>query len=379
MTTPLDPQSATAHLSPAAGPVLVTGAGGHLGANLVRALLDAGNHVRVLLHPDHDNRGVDGLAVERVYADLRDPEGVATCVAGAERVFHVAAKVSTIDGNAAHKAEVFDTNVLGTRHVLAAARAHGVAKVVVTGSFSAVGYHRDDPSRPADETVPFYPFHRTMPYEVSKAAMELEVARAAAEGLPVCIATSCAIIGGNDYLPSRLGRAFHDFANGKLRAYVEGGFEFVAARDVVDGHLRAMAYGRPGQKYILSTEFKMLSELIAVFADVTGVKAPKLALPGAMMQGASEVASFLLTRLRPSFPQRFTPGAIRLLRMRRHADTTKARTELGFRPSSVREAVEDAYAFGWERGFIKNDKARPPVAPAAAAPAEAPEPLAAAG
>jgi len=183
------------------GPVLVTGASGHLGANLVRRLLADGQPVRVFLHPDHDPRGVDGLDLERTWGDLRDPRAVDAAVRGCARVYHCGALVSTIAGDAHHRRLLFETNVLGTRHVLEAAHLHGVRRVVVTGSFSAVGHHLDDPAAPSDESVAFYPFERAMPYERTKVLAELECLRAAARGLDVVVATSCAILGGNDFLP----------------------------------------------------------------------------------------------------------------------------------------------------------------------------------
>ena len=106
---------------------------------------------------------------------------------------------------------------------------------VVTGSFSAVGYDLDDTSAPSDEGMPFYPMERTMPYERSKSLVEQECWRAAAAGQDVVVATCCAVVGGADFLPSRLGRTLCDYTNGKLHAYVDGGFEFVAARDIVEG------------------------------------------------------------------------------------------------------------------------------------------------
>ena len=62
--------------------------------------------------------------------------------------------------------------------------------------------------------------------------------------------------------------------------------------------------------------------------------------------------SFVTTRLRPDAPLRFTPGAVRLLRLGRRADTTKARTELGFTPTPLREAVREAYADFARRGLV---------------------------
>jgi nucleoside-diphosphate-sugar epimerase len=339
---------------------LVTGAAGHLGANLVRRLLEDGDEVRVLLRTESTNAAMEGLQVERVFGDLRDLDSTRAAVCDCRQVYHCAAKVSTIDGDARHQREIYDCNVVGTQQLLRAAREAGVARVVVTGSFSAVGYPLDNPSAPSHEAMQFYPFERSMPYERSKVLVEHECLKATIEGLDVVIATSCAIVGGNDFIPSRLGRTLCDSANGKLRAYIHGGFEFVAARDIVEGHLLCMAKGRTGHKYIFSTEFLMLDELLNMVEEVSGVASTRHRLPGFVMLAASELTSFVLSRVYPRFPQRLTPGAIRLLRKRRHADLTKARTDLGYQPTSIREAVREAYAFHYARGAITHPAARPP-------------------
>src|SRR5262245_2052127 len=145
--------------------ILVTGGTGHLGANLVRRLVERGDRVRVLVRSGNRTTALDGLPVELATGDVRDPGACAAAVRGCEAVHHCAAFVSTSDGGAAHKRAVFETNVLGTRNVLAAARAAGVRRVVVTGSLSAVGHLED---RPTDESVPFYPFARLLPYSHTK-------------------------------------------------------------------------------------------------------------------------------------------------------------------------------------------------------------------
>ena len=337
--------------------MLVTGATGHLGANLVRRLLDDGHVVRVLLRRGSDHRAMDGLAVEPVYGDVRDPSTLGAAVAGCARIYHCAAIVSTLAGDARHRREIYESNVLGTRNLLRAARAAGASRVVVTGSFSAVG---DDPSRPSDETMPVYPFERMMPYEVSKVFAEHECLRAVADGLDVVIATSCAILGPYDFKPSRMGRALCDFANGKLRAYLAGGFEFVAARDIVQGHVLAMEKGRPGQRYIFSTQFLSVDELMTLFERVTGRPRPRLRLPAPLMAPLSEITSFVLSRFFPRVPQRLTPGAVRLLRMRRRADGSKARQELGYEPTSILDAVAEAYEFFVREGWIARRRAGAP-------------------
>lgn len=348
------------------GKILVTGSSGHLGANLVRRLLDDGHDLRVFLRAGSDNSGVDGLDVERCYGDLRDPQAVNEAVKGCGRIYHTAAQVSTLYGDARLKRSIYDSNVLGTRHILNAARSYDVERVVVTGSFSATGFDHQDPSRPSNEELPFYPFERMMPYECSKAFVEHEVLRAAVRGLDVRIATSCAILGPHDYKPSRMGRALCDFANGKLRAYIDGGFEFVAARDIVEGHVLAMDKGRSGEKYIFATEFTTLPEIMVMWSEITGQPPPRLKLPAPLMGAIAEVLSPILTHFAPDFPQRLTPGAVRILQRRRHADLSKAKNELGYRPTSLRRACEEAYEFFARRGAIRSPNPQRVVSTSAA-------------
>ena len=350
---------------PSSPPVFVTGSAGHVGANLVRRLLDDGVPVRVLLRHEDNNEALEGLDVERAFGDIRDLDAIRRALAGCRGVYHVAAKISTIEGNRAHRREVFECNVLGTRNVLRAAREAEAGRVVVTGSFSAVGYDLDDPSAPSDETMPFFPMERTMPYERSKSLVEQECWRAAGAGQDVMVATCCAVVGGADFFPSRLGRTLCDYTNGKLHAYVDGGFEFVAARDIVEGHLLCMRHGRSGEKYIFSSEYKTISEIVDLYEEVSGIPRPGRRIPARAMLVFSEVASFYLSRFHPDFPQRFTPGAIRLLRKRRHADLGKAKRELGYRPTSIRAAVHEAYEFHYRRNAIRNPAAKLPRAEAA--------------
>jgi nucleoside-diphosphate-sugar epimerase len=328
---------------------LLTGATGHLGANLLRRLLDDGSDVRVLLQAEGapQNRAVDGLPVERVYGDLRDPEAMRAAVRGVGGVYHAAARIQTSAGG---ERAIYDTNVLGTRNVLRAARADGAGRVVVTGSLSAVGY---DPGRAANEDDPFYPFEPHLPYGFNKAFVEHECWKAVAEGQDVVVATSCAILGPHDFFPSRMGAVVRDFANGKLRAYIPGGFDFVAARDIAEGHVLAMSRGKSGQKYIISTRFVEVDELMSILERVTGRPRPPLRLPAGVMSAVSHVSSFVLSRFFPAVPQRFTPAAVRFLSQRRRADTSKAQRELGFRPTSIEDALREAYEWFVEQGEIK--------------------------
>src|SRR5262249_605313 len=151
---------------------------------------------------------------------------------------------------------------------------------------------------------------------------------------------------------SRMGQVLIRFAAGRLFAYVPGGFTFVATRDIVEGHLLAMAKGRPGQKYIFASEFMSFDEIMALFARVTGRPIPLLRVPPALMTAVAGMCGVFMPYLMPKAEQLLTPAAIRILQLNRRADISKAVRELGFHPTSIEAAVHEAYEWFVSRGVI---------------------------
>ncbi|MEU3354597.1 NAD-dependent epimerase/dehydratase family protein [Streptomyces sp. NPDC037389] len=334
----------------------MTGASGHLGANLVRRLLANGHEVRALVAPPGpDVEALAGLPVRRTVGDLRDPAAVAAAVKGCESVYHCAARISTTARG--HRA-IHAVNVLGTRNVLEAARRHGVRRVVVTGSFSATG---SSPGRASTERDLHYPFGAHTPYTRSKVLVEHECCKAAAQGLHVVVAVSTAIIGPHDYGPSRMGRVLLDFAHGRLHAYIPGGFEFVSVQDLVQGHLLAMERGLSGHKYLLSTEFRTVDQMMDLYARATGRPKPRLRMPAPAMGALARLAEGPRSVLTPHREARFTPAAVRFLRSERRADCSLSRDVLGYRPTDIATAVDQAYRCFADRGLVERRGAAMPA------------------
>lgn len=189
--------------------------------------------------------------------------------------------------------------------------------------------------------------------------MKHECLKAHADGLAVVVAVSTAILGPWDFKPSRIGRVLLRFASGKLRAYVPGGFEFISASDIAEGHVLAMARGRPGQKYIFATEFLTFDQIVAMFGRVTGQASRPLRLPPTVMLAAAGLAGRVMPLLTPRHEQLLTGAAIRILRQGRRADTIRAREELGFRPGSIEAAVAEAHRWFRANGVLPPERLRP--------------------
>lgn len=146
--------------------VLVTGGAGFIGSNLVRALLEQGDDVRVLDNFSTGNRAnLEGLDVDVVEGELRSYERVHNAVRGVEVVFHLGA-LGSVPRSVQDPLTSSAVNIEGTLNVLLAARDESVRRVVFASSSSVYGSQRDLPVR--EDLAP----DPISPYGVAKLAAE---------------------------------------------------------------------------------------------------------------------------------------------------------------------------------------------------------------
>lgn len=122
---------------------LVTGGAGFIGSHIVRSLIDRGAQVRVLdLLSSGRRENLAGVAdrVDLMVGDVADPATVRAAVDGAEYVLHLAALVS-VPESVERPERNFEVNLAGTQHVLMAARAAGVRRVVFSSTCAVYGDH----------------------------------------------------------------------------------------------------------------------------------------------------------------------------------------------------------------------------------------------
>jgi NAD dependent epimerase/dehydratase len=170
--------------------VLVTGAGGFIGSHLVELLVRQGHEVRALVrYNGRDDRGhLDQIErsvlcqVEVVRGDLKDPEAVRQAVKGRAWVFHLGASIA-IPYSYQNPHDVMQTNVVGTAHVLDAARSSDqIERVILTSTSEVYGTAR---YVPIDEA---HPLQAQSPYSASKIGADaLGISYHRAFGLPVAI------------------------------------------------------------------------------------------------------------------------------------------------------------------------------------------------
>jgi dihydroflavonol-4-reductase len=325
--------------------IVVTGAAGHAGANLVRALVARGRPVRALVHLDR--QALEGLDIELVPGDICDLDSLRGAFKGAEVVYHLAARIA-ISNEPWSLLEAI--NVSGTRNVVEACLSCGVRRLVHFSSIHTLADRAGDV--PVDESNPLVESRRYSPYDRSKAAAEKEVRRGIERGLDAIIISPTAIIGPHDYKPSYFGEALLRLANGRLPALVSGGFDWVDVRDVVQGAMRAEEKAPVGAKYILSGHWLSLRQLAKMTEQITGVKAPGSVCPMWLAQiSAPFITVFdLLARRRPLY----TRISLQALRGYRQISRRKASRELDYHPRPFWETLVDTLKWFEAEGRLEH-------------------------
>jgi dihydroflavonol-4-reductase len=325
---------------------LVTGATGLVGSAVVRALLQAGQRVRVFVRANGNRRNLANLSVEIAEGSLQDVQSLVHAVAGCRFVYHVAAdyRIWVPDPT-----PMFRTNVTGTRDLLTVALEAGVERVVYTSSVATLGLI---PGGSADETTPSSAKDMIGPYKRSKFEAE-ELARefARERGVPVVIVNPSTPVGPGDVKPTPTGRLILEAARGQMPAFVDTGLNIVHVDDVAAGHLAAAEKGRIGERYILGGENMSLAEILDAVSRAVGRRPPRLKIPHTMLFPIAFGAEFAarITGREPFV----TLDGVRMSRKKMYFSSSKAVRELGYKARSAREAIAVAVEWFNANGYLQ--------------------------
>lgn len=322
--------------------ILVTGATGCLGANLVRALLTSGRRVAALRLPGDPASALEDVA-ERIdwrTGDLLDPASLNAALRGVRQVYHAAGLALPYECD---RARMMEVNVRGTDNLLAAALRSGVERVVHVSSIAAVGY----PDGMADEHMAYNGASIRFSYMHSKHAAEAVVRRYARRGLAIVLVCPAAVIAPYCDREHGWGRLFLDVQRGAMPFLPPGGIAVLGGADLVQGLQAAMARGRPGERYILASANVSYRSLLQSIAHTLGVPPPRLAVPRALMRAGARLLAWLapLSERLVQRP-RVSASLLDLMWRRKYYAVAKAQRELGFSGvQSLDECVAETWAW----------------------------------
>jgi dihydroflavonol-4-reductase len=323
----------------------VTGATGFLGSHVARVLADQGANLRLLVRPTSNLKNLEGLKAETATGDLRDAASLEKAMAGCDSVFHVAADYRLWLRD---PAEMYRSNVAGTRAILEAARKNNVQRVVYTSSVATVGFTAN--GQPADEDSPVALVDMIGHYKRSKFMAEQLALEAGRGGMHVVTVNPTTPIGEQDVKPTPTGRIVVDFLKRKFPAYVETGLNLVDVKECARGHARAFEKGRSGERYILGGENLTLKQILDKLGKITGLPSPRMKLPYVFAFAAGVIDEAITGGILKREPLA-TVDTVRMGKKKMFATSAKAERELGWRIVPVDDALQRAVEWFRANGY----------------------------
>jgi dihydroflavonol-4-reductase len=320
---------------------------------VARRLVARGDEVHVLARAGADKGVLSGAVVTWHAGDLLDrPSLERAAWTMSQRSFALRRPWDLIHGAAlisyrsADTAAAVAVNVEGTRHLLAAARASGVARIVHVSSVVAVGVCERD--EVLDETAQFNLADCGVDYVTTKRAAE-DVALSMAKDLDVVVVNPGAIFGAVERR-SNTARFIRRVAQGHSPLVAPPGtLSVLGVDDAAEGVVLALDRGRRGERYLLVESWIRSVDLIRAIAGRLGRRGPLLVVPR-MVWPALVAGARAWDRLRPidvTPPQ----GLVMLGRDLRF-DARKAREELGWKPRPFADVLSDTIVSLERRGLL---------------------------
>lgn len=324
--------------------VMLTGATGFLGAHVLDRLLDDAVDITAVVRSQKAAESLRKRGVRALVGSLEDPAILGQALdRPTDCVFHIAADTSTWHGNDARQTQ---TNVEGTRNVLAAAEAAGVRRLVHTSSVSAFGQQEQT----LTEQSPRLGRESWINYERTKAMAEELVLEADDRGkIETIVLNPAHILGPGD--THNWASLFLLIDQGKLPGVPPGSGAFADVREVANAEIAAWGYPAHGQQFLLGGEHASFLDLIQAIAGELDRQAPAKATPAGFIRGYARVLD-ALSRVTGREP-RLTPQAVSFTCHHLKVDSSKAIRELGYRITPLQNLVHVTCDWLREQGMLK--------------------------
>ena len=309
--------------------LLITGAPGLLGAEIVRQAVAAGHEVVAFARVGEPLERLASLDVAVVTGDVTDATTLPPAFAGVDRCIHVAGDTSFYW---ADRERLHAVNVGGVAKVVAAARAAGVRRLVHTSSVAAVGY--DPAGRPVDESA-CWNWPAGLAYMETKRDGERIALAASRDGFEV-VALNPATIYGPAPRHRDDQNLMRQIQSGRMVVAPPGGMTLCDIEDVATAHLAALELGRPGERYILGGPHVTHAAFFTALARAFGVRPPLWTPPAGAFRSAGRV---LLQLERAGYRLAIPASPLQIAPLHLYHRCDRAVAELGYRTRSLGEIV----------------------------------------
>jgi dihydroflavonol-4-reductase len=320
------------------GKILITGASGFLGKELVDRLLPRGAaQLKVLARSA--SPGLQERGVEVTEGSVLDESAVASAIEGVSAVYHLAGKVSRNPDDAP---ELYRVHVQGTGILCRSAKKAGVDRIVLASTSGTIAVTEDGKTIPDESFPPPLKLIGKWPYYTSKLYQE-QTARRECEGGPdLVILNPSLLLGPGDKRLSSTEDVLKLLAS-EIPVIPPGGVNFVDVRDAATAFETALSRGRAGERYLLGGPNWSFETFLAKLSRIAGVKGPRLKLPDWLYSIAGKTVDAFYRQWDRTPP--VDRVSVEMAERFWWLDSSKAERELGFRARDPYETLYDTVAF----------------------------------
>ncbi len=332
--------------------VLVTGADGFLGSNIVRVLLDGGYRVRAMVEPSRRTGSLDGLAVDESRGDLLDPAFVAESCRGVDAVIHTVASTAVWPSRDPWMRSLNVDAAMGLARAAEAAardREAGGSAMRFVHVGTANSFASGSAQMPGDESGPYDAGHFGLDYQDTKREAQELLLAMSRPPLEVIVVNPTFMFGPWDSKPGS-GAMILALAKRGVPGSSPGGRSFADVRAVARGTVAALERGIPGDCYILGGENLSYAQVFAEIAAVLGRKPPRARMPRAAVLAFGALGS-LAASLTGKAPQ-VSLAMARIACETQYYSSAKATRELGYAVAPIGAAIAAACEWFRSRGML---------------------------
>lgn len=325
--------------------VLVTGADGLLGGNLVRELLNRNYQVGAFVFEESQAKTIEGLPIERFSGNILDFEKVKNVVVNYDYVVHCAASTSMFPPRSE---AVNKVNIDGTKNIIKACELNGVKRMIYVGTANSFG--SGTTAQLGVETNAYEAGKYGLDYMDSKyKAQQVVLQAVAAKTIDAVVINPTFMIGPYDSRPSS-GELILNLYRNKIPGYTHGGKNWVAVKDVAYGIANALTIGEKGECYILGNENLSYKEAFEKIAKTIGVNPPKYKISKKILLAYGSLNSFLgkIFKFNPCLTRELA-----ILGSEVHFySAEKARKKLNIPQTPIEIAVKECYDWFQQNNYL---------------------------
>ncbi len=314
-----------------AAKVLVTGATGLLGANIVEQLNFRGYDVRIFARKTSKFNALAGLNYEVFVGDLNNENDLTKALQSCGYVIHAAALTAL---SPVSYDKFYKTNVEATKLLADLAQKFEVKRFVYVSTANC--FTNGTLEHPGDEATGFMPWLKKSNYAYTKYLAQKYVLEKARQGFAAIVVAPTFLIGPRDIKPSS-GRLIEYILRNKIVFYPAGGKSFIDVRFAAEAIVNALESGRVGETYLLAGQNLTYKQFYNLVTQVANLQRIKLGVPRLLLTGIGYIAEFLKYL---GIKTAFDSTSARLLTLDNYFTNKKARSELSLKQTDTAAAIK---------------------------------------